>query len=87
MAHSPTASTILAGTCPICTLCARLNPRLRNYVIFALGHMLRTDFLRALNGRLDEADAHALDPSEPYTSHMGEGALAERFWPQRRLSR
>lgn len=34
-----------------------IEPRLRNYVIFALGRMLRADFLRCLNGSLDEADA------------------------------
>ena len=34
-----------------------IDPRLRNYVIFALGRMIRADFLRALNGKLDEGDA------------------------------
>jgi hypothetical protein len=34
-----------------------IDPRLRNYVIYALGRMLRADFLRALDGTLDEADA------------------------------
>jgi len=34
-----------------------MDPRLRNYVIFALGRLLLADFLRALDGTLDEGDA------------------------------
>jgi len=34
-----------------------IDVRLRNYVIFALGRLLRADFLRALDGTLDEAEA------------------------------
>lgn len=33
-----------------------MDPRLRNYVIFALGRLLRADFLRALDGTIDEAE-------------------------------
>ena len=34
-----------------------MDPRLRNYTIFALGRLLRADFLRALDGTLDEGEA------------------------------
>lgn len=34
-----------------------IDPRLRNYVIFALGRMIRADFLSVLDGKLDEGDA------------------------------
>jgi hypothetical protein len=34
-----------------------IDPRLRNYVLFALGRLLRADFLRTLNGTLGEAGA------------------------------
>ena len=37
-----------------------MDPKLRNYVIFALGRLIRADFLRALNGALDEGDAQDL---------------------------
>lgn len=33
-----------------------IDPRLRNYAIFALGKLIRADFLRALDGTLDEAE-------------------------------
>lgn len=34
-----------------------MDPRLRNYAIFALGRLIRADFLRVLNGTLDEGAA------------------------------